>query len=65
MFEDKYWPKETDSFLELKKGNSVELVFLTEISILLEKVGFGLHKNRNFEEVMEEDPLDMVWMYTM
>jgi len=49
--------------LERVGGDTEELVTLTETPMLLEKVSFGLHKNKSFEEVMAKDPLDMVWMY--
>jgi hypothetical protein len=31
--------------------------------MMLEKVSFGKHKGKAFEEVMLKDPQDIVWMY--
>ena len=51
--------------LLLKKvdGDVEALVALTSEPMLLEKITFGKHKNKSFEEVFAQEPLTFVWMY--
>lgn len=49
--------------LEKVSSNIEELVVMTETPMLLEKIVFGKYKNKSFEEVMQKDPLGLVWMY--
>jgi len=49
--------------LERVNGDIDILVRLTEQPLLLEKISFGRHKNKSFEEVLEKMPSDLVWMY--
>ena len=49
--------------IEKVDGDIEKLVTLTTTPMLLEEISFGKHKNKSFEEVMVQDPLDMVWMY--
>jgi len=61
---DAIWHYVLFKFLMTKVENSAEkLVELTSTPMMLEKVSFGKHKNKTFEEVMIKDPNDMVWMY--
>jgi len=61
---DAIWHYVLFKFLMTKVENSAErLVELTSTPMMLEKVSFGKHKNKTFEEVMMKDPQDMVWMY--
>ena len=49
--------------LERVEGDGARLVELTEQPMLLEKITFGRHKGKSFEEVFAKDPEDFVWMY--
>jgi len=49
--------------LELVDGDVQRLVQLTQEPIILERISFGKHKGKRFEDVMSNDPNDMVWMY--
>jgi len=49
--------------LEKVEGDLERLVFLTSEPMLLEKITFGKHKNKSFEEVFASEPLTLVWMY--
>ena len=61
---DALWHYILFKFLMEKVEDNIEtLVTLTATAIMLEKISFGKHKNKSFEEVMIQDPLDMVWMY--
>ena len=61
---DAIWHYVLFKFLLTKVENSAEkLVELTSTPIMMEKVSFGKHKGKTFEEVMTKDPQDMVWMY--
>ena len=61
---DAIWHYVLFKFLMTRVENSAEkLVELTSTPMMLEKVSFGKHKNKTFEEVMIKDPQDMVWMY--
>ena len=61
---DALWHYVLFKLLEKKvEGGIAELVTLTETPTMMEKISFGKHKNKSFEEVMIHDPLDLVWMY--
>ena len=61
---DALWHYVLFKFLMEKVDDDIEkLVTLTQTPMLLEKISFGKHKNKSFEEVMLHDPSDMVWMY--
>jgi hypothetical protein len=45
------------------ENSAKKLLELTSTPMMLEKISFGKHKNKTFEEVMLKDPNDMVWMY--
>ena len=61
---DALWHYVLFNFLMKKVEDDIEaLVTLTTTPMMLEKISFGKHKNKSFEEVMLKDPLDMVWMY--
>ena len=61
---DALWHYVLFQFLMEQAADDIEmLVTLTITPMMLEKVSFGKHKNKSFEEVMVHDPLDMVWMY--
>ena len=61
---DALWHYVLYNFLVKKVEGDIEmLVTLTTTPMMLEKISFGKHKNKSFEEVMLQDPLDMVWMY--
>jgi len=49
--------------LEKVEGNIDTLVSLTSEPMLLEKITFGKHKNKSFEEIFTKEPLTLVWMY--
>ena len=61
---DALWHYVLFNFLMQRVDDDIEkLVTLTTTPMMLEKISFGKHKNKSFEEVMLQDPLDMVWMY--
>ena len=61
---DAIWHYVLFKFLMTKVENNVaKLVELTSTPMMLEKISFGKYKNKTFEEVMQKDPQDMVWMY--
>ena len=61
---DALWHYVLFNFLMQKVDDDIEkLVTLTTTPMMLEIISFGKHKNKSFEEVMIQDPLDMVWMY--
>ncbi len=61
---DALWHYVLFKFLMGKVEDDIErLLTLTTTPMMLEKISFGKHKNKSFEEVMFQDPLDMVWMY--
>ena len=61
---DAIWHYVLFKFLMSKVENNAEkLVELTSTPMMLEKVSFGKHKGKTFEEVMLKDSNDMVWMY--
>jgi len=49
--------------LEKVDGDIEALVSLTSEPMLLEKITFGKHKNKSFEELFVQEPLTFVWMY--
>ena len=49
--------------LDKVDGEIERLVRLTEEPMLLEKITFGKHKGKSFEEVFEKSPEDLVWAY--
>lgn len=62
---DALWHYVLFNFLMKKVEDDIEkLVALTATPMLLEKISFGKYKNKSFEEVLLQDPLDLVWMYT-
>ena len=47
-----------------KVENRIEtLVIMTSTPMLIEKIPFGKFKNKTFEEVIQSEPLALVWMY--
>ncbi|WP_457605971.1 exonuclease domain-containing protein [Nitratifractor sp.] len=48
---------------ERVEGDLDRLVELTQTKMLLEKLPFGRHKGKSFEEVLQSDPEDLVWIY--
>ncbi len=49
--------------LERVDGDADALVEMTEKPMLLEKVTFGKHKGKSFQELFEKHPDDLVWIY--
>ncbi len=61
---DALWHYVLFTFLMEKVEDDIErLITLTSTPMMLEKISFGKHKNKSFEEVLVKDPLDLVWMY--
>ena len=49
--------------LERVDNDIEKLVTLTETPVLMEKLPFGKHKDKTFEELFETDPGYFIWMY--
>jgi DNA polymerase III epsilon subunit-like protein len=61
---DALWHYALYELLLEKVGGEVEkLVEITATPMLLEKVTFGKHRNRSFEELIASEPEALVWMY--
>ncbi len=61
---DALWHKVLfDFLLEKVEGDIEKLTTMTSTPILLEKIPFGIYKNKSFEEIWQKNPEDFVWMY--
>ena len=61
---DALWHHVLFEFLLTKvDGDINSLVAITVKPLLLTKISFGKYRNKTFKEVLEQDPLGLVWMY--